>query len=287
MLFDPDSADEGPLRDPVRIRLLLAYDGSGFHGFAAQPGQKTVSGDLANAIGNVTRHGVELVCAGRTDSGVHARGQVVHADIEASVDLDALMRSINRQLAPAIVVRSLALAPEGFDARRSALARSYRFLVAESAVPDPLLSRFVWNVGEALDIRSMRMASDALLGSHNFGAFCRRPPGTEAGEPIIRKGLDVRWTRVALFSEVVGRGAGRGDVGDEESLLRFDIRATSFCHQMVRSLVGTIVEVGRGRMKPSDIPRLLESGDRSGAKTLAPPHGLSLMRVDYPDWVTE
>jgi tRNA pseudouridine38-40 synthase len=289
----------------VRVRLVVSYDGSGFHGFASQPGQRTVSGELARAISNFSRSPVELVCAGRTDSGVHAHGQVVHADLPSSVDIAGLKRAINRQLSPAVVVRSSEPAPEGFDARRSATSRSYRYLILSAADPDPLIAPLVWHVAHKLDLHAMRAAADSLLGEHDFSAFCRRPPGHPAGKPITRRVLDTRWSESPyLGGGVVSVGperprasgisqrnrvgqvdGGRDDSGrdDGDVLLRFDVTATSFCHQMVRSVVGSLVEVGRGRMTPSEIRRLLESGDRSGAKTLAPAQGLCLMNVDYPN----
>jgi tRNA pseudouridine38-40 synthase len=268
--------------------MVVAYEGSGFRGFARQPGQRTVSGELSRAISNFCRHKVELVCAGRTDSGVHAQGQVVHADLDPSIDPVALKRAVNRQLSPEVVVRSLVVAPTGFDARHSATSRYYRYLVLEAPEPDPLLAGFVWHVPDALDLRAMRAAGDALLGEHDFSAFCRRPPDHPKDSPITRRVLDTRWSVASFLDRESGNLADFGDQdsGDRDSgepgrLLRFDIRATSFCHQMVRSIVGVLVEVGRGRMRPSDIPRLLASGNRQGAKVLAPPHGLCLIGVDY------
>jgi tRNA pseudouridine38-40 synthase len=283
--------------------MVIAYEGSGFRGFARQPGQRTVSGELSRAISNFCRHKVDLVCAGRTDSGVHAQGQVVHADLDPSIDPVALKRAVNRQLSPEVVVRSLVVAPTGFDARHSATSRYYRYLVLEAPEPDPLLAGFVWHVPDALDLRAMRAAGDALLGEHDFSAFCRRPPDHPKDSPITRRVLDTRWSVASFLDRESGnladfgdqdsghQDSGHQDSGDQDSgdqdsgepgrLLRFDIRATSFCHQMVRSIVGVLVEVGRGRMRPSDIPRLLASGNRQGAKVLAPPHGLCLIGVDY------
>jgi tRNA pseudouridine38-40 synthase len=270
----------------VRLRIVLSYDGSGFHGFAAQPGQKTVAGELARAVSNYCRHAVELVCAGRTDSGVHAFAQVVHTDVDPRVDPAGLKRAVNRQLSPRIVARSVEIAPADFDARHSAVRRTYRYLLLAAPEPDPVIAGFAWQVPEDLDLRSMRAASDVLLGEHDFGAFCRRPPGHPANEPITRRVLDAGWTESIYYGGgdgALGLGAGGLDAGglDAGRLLRFEITATSFCHQMVRSVVGALVDVGRGRLKPSDVPRLLESGDRSGAKTIAPPHGLCLMSVGY------
>ena len=257
--------------ESARVRMTLAYDGSSFRGFAAQPGQRTVAGELARAMSNFCRHDVELVCAGRTDSGVHAQGQVVHADIDPGVDPEALKRAVNRQLSPSVVVLAAELAPKGFDARRSATARSYRYLVLRSEEPDPLLARIAWHIAEPLDRRTMNAGADALLGEHDFSAFCRRPPGRPRGEPITRRVTSAEWR----VDEVLTGGR------EGECVLRFEITASSFCHQMVRSVVGALVEIGRGRSKPSDIPRLFERGDRAGVKVLAPPRGLCLMSVSY------
>jgi tRNA pseudouridine38-40 synthase len=257
----------------TRLRLALSYDGAGFRGFAAQPGLRTVAGSLAGALETVVGHPVELVCAGRTDAGVHATGQVVHVDVRPGVDVDRLVRSVNTLLGPAIVLRSAEPAPPGFDARRSARARHYRYLVLEAPVPNPLLAPLTWQVPGPLDLRAMMSGADALLGEHDFRAFCRRVPGSAPGAPIPRRVTDAR------FAEVPSAAA---EIAEGDRLLRFDIEATSFCHQMVRSVVGVLVEVGRGRRRASDVTWLLRSGDRSrGGNVIAPPQGLCLTRVDY------
>jgi tRNA pseudouridine38-40 synthase len=257
----------------TRLRLTISYDGAGFRGFAAQPGQRTVSGALAGAISVVVGHRVELVCAGRTDAGVHARGQVVHVDVREGVDNSRLVRSVNTLLKPSVVIRSAEVAPPGFDARRSARARRYRYLVLEAPTPDPLLAPLSWHVPGPLDLRAMASAADALLGEHDFRAFCRRVPGTAPGTPIPRLVLDTRFAEVPVAP---------GERCAGVRLLRFEIEATSFCHQMVRSVVGTLVEVGRGRRRASDVNWLLQSGDRSRVGgVIAPPQGLCLVGVDY------
>jgi tRNA pseudouridine38-40 synthase len=289
-LFDPDrtaapgaAAGDGSTQSPAartevppvttRLRLTISYDGAGFRGFAAQPGQRTVAGALGDAVAVVVGHRVELVCAGRTDAGVHARGQVVHMDVRPDVDTARLLRSVNTLLSPSVVVRSAEVAPPGFDARRSARARRYRYLILEDHTPDPLLAPVAWHVAGPLDLRAMASAADALLGEHDFRAFCRRVPGTAAGTPIVRRVLDARFSTVAVRPGELGPGA---------RLLRFDIEASSFCHQMVRSVVGSLVEVGRGRRRASDVNWLLQSGDRSRVGgVIAPPQGLCLIAVDY------
>lgn len=306
-LFDPevpsgppaggDSGASGRRELPAateRVRLVLAYDGTGFRGFAAQPGQRTVAGVVGEAIATVVRHPVQLTCAGRTDAGVHARGQVVHVDVREGVDLERLAKSVNALCTPEVVVRSADPAPDGFDARRSARFRRYRYLVLEAAVPDPLLATTAWTVAGPLDLRAMAAAADAVVGEHDFRAFCRRPPGTAPSEPISRRVTDARWRvvtpsagdcgsvapTVGATTSWVGEPAP-GDLGGTARLLRFDIEASSFCHQMVRSLVGTFVDVGRGRRRAGDIHWMLQSGDRRLGGDLAPPHGLCLLSVSY------
>ncbi len=284
----------------VRWRLRVAYDGSGFRGFAAQEGQVTVAGALAGALSRYARSPVALTCAGRTDAGVHALDQVVHFDLpaerSAALDPAALVKSVNRQVGPAIAVRVAEIAPDGFDARRSATGRRYRYLVVNAPVADPLLAGLSWHVADPLDLRAMTAAADALLGEHDFRAFCRRVPGTSPDDPMPRRVRDARWTlldddlprsrtegtagrRTPAGSGAVERGPGLlPAVGD---LLAFEIEANAFCHQMVRSLVGTLVEIGRGRRRPPEILEILRSADRNQAAQPAPPHGLSLVAVRY------
>ncbi len=266
----------GPEAGTVRWVLRLAYDGAPFRGFAAQDGQVTVAGALSEALGRHVGTPVTLVCAGRTDAGVHALDQVVHFDVPehvaASLDAAALVRSCNRQLAPAVAVRSAAPAPAGFDARRSATARRYRYLVLNAPVPDPLLAPRAWHVADPLDVRTMATAADALVGEHDFRAFCRRPPGAGRGDPIVRRVLTTAFTTVSgVLAPPVG------------TLVAFEIAANAFCHQMVRSIVGTLVEVGRGRRRPADVVATLRSADRGSAAQPAPPHGLTLVAVRYGD----
>lgn len=271
-LFDDEidltepAAPMGPL---VRVRMLVAYDGSGFRGFAVNRDVKTVSGTLAAAIARYLRlPQVVLTCAGRTDAGVHAWGQVVHFDVSEDVagpdggklDLDGLQRSCNRSLAPAIVVRDVAIAEPTFDARRLARCRSYRYTVLNRAVPDPFLAGTAWHVEAPLDLRAMQLACDPLIGEHDFSSFCRKAP--ENGT-LVRRLMAADWL----------------DLGD--GVLRFDVTASSFCQQMVRSLVGTLVDVGTGRRKAGEMSAILRGRDRALAGSPAPPHGLCLWEVGY------
>ncbi len=247
-------------------RLLVAYDGAAFHGFAENPGVVTVAGTLREVVERVVRHPVVLTGAGRTDAGVHAWGQVVSFPAPpAAVDLARVQRSVNRLCAPALVVRAADWAPDAFDARFSALWRRYRYTVLNGAVPDPFLARTAWHVTERLDLDLLRLAADAFVGEHDFSSFCRRPKGEQgAAASLVRRVTEARW---------VERGGG---------VLEFEIRANAFCHNMVRSIVGTLVEAGRGRRSPGEMRAILRARDRGAAGPVAPPHGLCLREVGYP-----
>jgi tRNA pseudouridine38-40 synthase len=264
-LFEDSEAPAAPSGPLVRVRMTVAYDGSGFHGFAPNPGVRTVGGTLREAIERSLRAPVELTCAGRTDSGVHAWGQVVSFDAPADrFDPVALQRSVNRQCGPAVVVRDLAVGGDTFDARRSATGRTYRYTVLNRPVPDPFLAQVSWHVDDPLDLDLLRLACDPLVGEHDFSAFCRRPKlrdGTEAS--LVRRVHRAGWT----------------DLG--EGVLRFEIEANAFCHQMIRSVVGTLVDVGLGRRTAGDVLGILRGRSRAAASTLAPPQGLCLWAVSY------
>lgn len=252
----------------VRVRLLVAYDGSAFHGFAFNRDVPTVAGALGDAISRVLGHDVTLTAAGRTDTGVHAWGQVVSFDARADgLDLAPLQRSVNGLCGPSIAVRAIELAEPDFDARFSAIWRRYRYTVLNETAPDPFLAATTWHVEPPLDLRALRLACDPLIGEHDFSSFCRRPK-TADGEPepsLVRRVLSARWSQL-----------------EEPDHLRFEIRATAFCHQMVRAIVGTLVDVGMGKASPGDIRGILVRRDREAAGQVAPPYGLVLWEVGYP-----
>ena len=245
--------------------MTIAYDGTGFHGFSENRDVKTVGGELARALETVLRHPVTLIVAGRTDAGVHAWGNVVSFDAEAEdLDLVALQRHLNSMLGPAIVVRSAEVAPEGFDARRWAICRRYRYTVLNRPVPDPFLAATTWHVTEPLDIAVLRLACDPLIGEHDFSSFCRVPRRIPDAS-LVRIVYDARWH----------------DLGD--GILRFDIDASSFCQQMVRAVVGTMVPMGAGRQPAGEMAGILRARDRSKANRVAPARGLCLWEVVYPE----
>ena len=220
---------------------------------------------LPERLSRVVREPVELTCAGRTDRGVHAWGQVVSVDLPADTDLDGLHRSLLKLCGPAIVVREVTAAEPDFDARFSARARTYRYTVLNRAVPDPFLARTAWHVAAPLRMELLSLACDPFLGEHDFSAFCRRPKVAPGSDPVslVRRVQSARWS----------------DLG--EDVLRLEITATAFCHQMVRSIVGTMVSAGHGHIKAGQIRGILHSGERANAAPIAPPLGLCLWHVEY------
>lgn len=239
------------------VRLTLAYDGTDFRGWARQGGQRTVQGVLELALQRVGGEVPRLSVAGRTDAGVHARGQVV--SLPADADPLRIQRAVNGLLAPEVVVLDARAAPEGFDARHSATAREYRYRIDLGPFPDPFTARYVWHRPGELSLGSMRAAARYLLGEHDFASFCRRPEGERSTvRTLQRLSVSRHGDRIVITA-----------------------RANAFLHQMVRSLVGTLLDVGEGRIAPDDIPAIIGARDRSRAGRVAPPQGLTLERVVY------
>ncbi len=258
----------------LRIRVDLAYDGTGFSGWAAQPGLRTVEGELAAAMATLLRapHPVRLVVAGRTDAGVHARGQVAHADVDPDAweslrgrstrsPEEAAATRLSGILPADVVVRRVSGAPEGFDARFSALRRRYLYRICDDpAGADPLRRHDTVLVRGPLDVDAMGAASAGLLGLHDFAAFCRR----REGATTVRTLLEFGWTRAS------------------DGTIEGAVVADAFCHSMVRALVGAVVPVGEGRFG-EDVPRaVLVAGQRDPRVKVMPAHGLSLEEVVYP-----
>jgi len=249
------------------VRLLLAYDGTGFRGWAAQRDLsiRTVEGELSAVLGRIVNEPIKLSVAGRTDAGVHARGQVTSFTTTTNLAPDRIRDAVNAILGPELVVRQASDAPGGFDARFSATAREYRYAIATGDVADPFTARYAWHRPGRLHVLSMRRAGALLLGEHDFASFCRDPG---RGRSTVR-----HLQRVAVRR-----------AGDQ---LTIAFRANAFLHQMVRSLVGALVTVGTGRLEPDAVDRILAAQDRAAAPQIAPPHGLTLERVIYGRAVRE
>jgi len=251
----------------LRLRLDLSYDGSAFHGWASQPGQPTVQQAVEEALWRVLALAgpPALTVAGRTDAGVHARGQVVHVDVPAetwTTAADSAARRLARLLPPEIRVRSIGPAPDGFDARFSAIWRRYSYRVCDNpALADPLRRHDTLWYRHPLDLGSMNQAAKSCLGEHDFAAFCRH----REGATTIRELLRLDWTRA------------------EPGVAVATVIADAFCHNMVRSLVGALLSVGDGSRPPDWPGQLLTARQRDPAVQVAPPHPLCLEEVGYPE----
>jgi tRNA pseudouridine38-40 synthase len=245
----------------------LSYDGSAFHGWATQPGQRTVQQSVEEALGRLLRMSARpaLTVAGRTDAGVHARGQVAHADVPASSwepVAEAALRRLGGLLPPEVRVRAIAPAPDGFDARFSALWRRYSYRVCDDpAVADPLRRHDTLWQPRALDLDLMNAAARAVLGEHDFAAFCRR----RENATTIRELLQLQWDR------------------PEPGIVVATVVADAFCHNMVRALAGAMITIGEARKPPDWLGQVLSGRARDPGVRVAPPHPLCLEEVRYPD----
>ena len=251
----------------MKLRATVAYNGSGFHGFAVNHDVRTVAGDLETALATIVGQPVTITCAGRTDKGVHGRGQVVSFVVPDDVRAtpERIQQSLNGLCKPDIVVRDIAVAEDEFDARFSAQWRQYRYQVLTSHHRDPLRSHTSWHVPATLDVETMNLAAAHLIGEHDFTSFCKRVKVAD-GEPeksMVRRVLEAEWLE------------------GQDDLFEFWVKSTAFCHQMVRSFVGTLVDVGLGRYTPEDVPKMLEAKDRLAAGRVAPPEGLTFWKVEY------
>ncbi len=248
----------------IRLRLDLAYDGTEFSGWARQPGLRTVQGVVEGALGRALRlaEPPQVTCAGRTDAGVHARGQVAHVDVEGAPDLSSLARSVRGLLPEDVWLVDISVAPEGFDARFSALSRHYRYAVCDDPQAwDPLRRGEVLLHPRALDLAAMNVAAAPLLGERDFAAVCR----PREGASTIRKLLSLGWSR------------------DATGIAEMHVSADAFCHSMVRTLVGLLVPVGESRRPQGWPAEVVALGVRDSGVQVMPAHGLVLEEVRYPD----
>jgi tRNA pseudouridine38-40 synthase len=242
-----------------RLKLVLEYDGTAYHGWQVQPGLDTIQGRLEAALARLAGGAVHVMGAGRTDAGVHALGQVASCAAEVRLDDAALRRALNALLPKDIVVRDVETASAAFDARRCARSRTYCYTLLRRACPSALHGRYSLYVPCVLDAKAMGDATQALIGTHDFSAF---RAGTCTAATPIRTVSRASW-------ETVG------------DLWRFEIVGNAFLQHMVRIIVGTLLDVGRGRRRPGDFVEILASRDRRRAGKTAPPHGLCLVGVEY------
>ncbi len=246
------------------LKLTLAYDGSDFHGWQVQPDQPTVQGTIVHILREITREKIWLHAAARTDAGVHALGQVANFKTRMKIPPENLQRALNSLLPPTIRVGAVEEVPPHFHARWHAQAKTYRYRLLRAPICPPFLWRQVYHDPYPLDEPAMARAAPLFEGEHDFSSF-----GTwDADEKEKSK---VR----AVFSS-------RLQPDPEKQELVYTVRGRSFLRYMVRKLVGTLVNIGKGSLRPEDIPRLFEARDRSQAGPTAPPEGLYLVSVEYP-----
>lgn len=240
-----------------RIKLVVEYDGSGFSGWQSQKNGRTVQDELNRALRELLQEEISVTGAGRTDAGVHARGQVCHFDTRNAMESRAIMRGMNGLLQDDVVVRSAEDVPESFHARYGARSRTYRYFISQA--PTALARKYRWFVGHPLDLGLMQACAASLVGDHDFQAFCKVDASTEHFRCQVSK---AEWT------------AGGTDVV-------FEICANRFLYGMVRALVGTMVDVGRGHITVEDFKRIKSGKSRAGASQSAPAAGLVLEDVRY------
>ena len=241
------------------LKLTVAYDGTRFVGWQRQADGESIQGALEDALGRFEGRPVTVHGAGRTDAGVHALGQVASVRVAFGHDTSTLTRALNAHLPPDIRVLSVEDADQEFHARFSARSKTYRYQIRTGAVASPFDRAFTWHLPERLARHAMRDAAAALVGRHDFGAF--RSVGTTAPD--------------------TARTVTRAEWLEAPELLIFEIAGDGFLRHMVRAIVGTLVEIGRGWRQAGDIATLLHGGTRAQAGATAPPHGLFLARVDY------
>ena len=242
----------------MRVRAVVAYDGTDYRGFQRQVNAPTVQAALEAALAQVTQETIAILAAGRTDAGVHAAGQVIAFDTAWRHGLDDLQRALNAVLSADIAVQDVVEVAPRFHPRFDARSRRYRYTLYNAPVPWPLARRYSLHVASPLDLAAMRRAVQALVGEHDFAAFGQPPQG----EVTVRRVLVAEWN-------------------GEPPRLTFDIEANAFLYRMVRSIVGTLLQVGRGRLGVEEFAAVLASRDRSRAGPTVPPHGLCLVEVRY------
>jgi len=245
------------------IKLTLAYDGTAYAGWQVQPDEKTVQEVLEKAIEKVTGEQVRAIASGRTDAGVHALGQVVGFRTETALSADVLRRALNAELPRDVAVLAAAEASESFHPIRDAVKKRYRYVIHDGPVRDVFRLRYAWKYKTRLDDVAMARGARALLGKHDFSSF--ETSGAERADSIR-----------TIFDVCLERGRG-----GKEDLVTFEIEADGFLYNMVRAIVGTLVEVGRGAQEVAWVAHVLAAADRRVAGPTAPPQGLFLVEVDY------
>ena len=239
------------------IKLTVEYDGSDFSGWQVQPAQRTVQGEIESALLKLVHEKIRIIGAGRTDAGVHALGQVVSFQCQKDLPLLAFEKGLNVLLPEDIHIIAAEEADESFNARRSAVSRKYRYVLSKR--PRAIGRQYAWYPGTKFSLEPMKRASKFLIGEHDFTSFCKSDSGYEN---FISHVLEIKW-----------------NITKEE--ISFEITAVRFFHKMIRIIMGTLLEVGRGKISPEQFLEIMEARDRTSAGPTVPPHGLFLVKVNY------
>lgn len=247
------------------IRLTLAYDGTAYRGWQHQPGQKTIQGELEEALRQITGEAVRTVASGRTDAGVHAHGQVVSFRCQGHLSAAVFQRALNAKLPQDIAVREACEVPDDFHATHDALRKRYRYVIHDGPVRDVFQLRYCWHLYQRLDVAAMDRAAQALRGTHDFASF--QTAGSERPSTI----------RTIFDTQVQRHQAGQGEQ------VTVEVEGDGFLYNMVRAIVGTLVTIGTGSRPETWIREVLAACDRRAAGQTAPPQGLFLLNVTYPD----
>lgn len=245
----------------MRIKMVIEYDGSNYHGFQIQPNAISIQETLEACLAQLTGETIRITAAGRTDAGVHAMGQVISFDTASTIPADRLCLALNRYLPDDIKALSSRQAPDDFNARFNALKKTYRYSIYNSAAGQILVRKYALCLNEALDIEAMQKACGYIEGRHDFSSFCASGSSTRTFERTVM----------------------RCELKQNDVWLTLEMEAGGFLYNMVRITVGTLLEVGRSRLSPHSIPSILQAKDRTAASPTAPPQGLCLIKVDYPD----
>ncbi len=278
------------------FKITLAYDGAAFSGWQAQPGQRTVQGELERAWLEITGETVRVNVAGRTDAGVHAAGQVASVESATQIPPTALVGALNSKLPEDAAVRAVELAPNGFHATHDAEFKRYRYSIYNESRRPVFLRRYAWHMPTPLDIVAMHRGSQALVGTHDFVSF--QSAGSER-ESTVRTifAVEVARSRAGQGGAMKASGSAGGSViselapvrpaaepgafNESDALVTIDVEGDGFLYTMARTIAGTLVEVGRGKRDPDSIADVIAACDRTAAGQTAPPHGLSLLWVQY------
>jgi tRNA pseudouridine38-40 synthase len=254
-------------------KVTLAYDGTDFFGWQVQPDRVTIQGELADAIERVTGKRVLPQGSGRTDAGVHARGQVASFALKASIPADNLRRALNRTLPRSIRVLDAEPAAQDFHARHSVVAKTYEYRVFRGEICPPWTARYAWAIHWALDLARLQAAGEAVAGTHDFTSFAASDPDLTTREAAEESSEPQREGNV--------RSIFASEWTEEGELFVYRVRGNGFLHHMVRNLVGTFVDAGRGQIEPEEVTRILAARARSAASGTAPACGLFLASVEY------